>query len=224
MKAVVTGMEMKNLDQHTIREHGIPSLVLMERASLAVAKEIQRRFPSGSRVLSVCGSGNNGGDGIAAARILALWGFKVQIFLAGSIDRMTEETKAQYTAACSYGIPVLGGGELPSGDFDVVIDALFGVGLAREITGHYKDLIGQINERPSFKVSVDIPSGVHSDHGQVMGTAVRADLTVTFAFRKRGHCLYPGRMLSGEVIVADIGIYEETRDPYASLQAAERIR
>ncbi|MBQ8305566.1 MAG: NAD(P)H-hydrate dehydratase [Blautia sp.] len=209
MKRIVTGMEMKELDQNTIRQHGIPSAVLMERASLAVAEEIRKRFSPGSRILAVCGSGNNGGDGIASARILHMWGYRVLIFLAGRIEKMTDETGAQYRTAMSYGIPVLSGEDLPEGPFDVVIDALFGVGLAREIEGNYRELISRLNTMEGYKVSVDIPSGIHADHGQVMGTAFKADLTVTFAYRKRGHCLYPGRQLSGEVIVADIGIYEK---------------
>ena len=203
-----------------IRTVGIPSLVLMERAALAVARRIRKRvrksrgrdFASAgasspkAMVLAVCGSGNNGGDGIAAARILTLWGIGCDLFLAGSEEKMTRETKAQLDAARKLGIH-----EVTDPDFsgyDVIADAVFGVGLSRPVEGRYYQLIDEINQSGAWKVAVDVPSGLNADNGQVMGIVVRADETVTFAFVKIGLLLYPGKALSGRITEADIGICE----------------
>lgn len=97
-------------------------------------------------------------------------------------------------------------------EYTVIVDGIFGVGLSREITGNYKEIIDHMNEAPAYKAAVDIPSGIHGDTGAVLGTAFEADLTVTFAYKKRGLCLYPGRAYAGRTVVADIGIYDRDRD------------
>ena len=218
MKKVVTCSQMKLLDHGTIHNMHVPSLVLMERAALATAEEIKKyldqKRSSGDfgkeRVLTVCGSGNNGGDGIAIARLLHLTGIHSEIFLAGNPDKMTQETKEQWEIARSYQVPITNN---PVWDeYTVIVDGIFGVGLSREITGNYKEVIHRMNEAPAYKVAVDIPSGIHGDTGAVLGTAFEADLTVTFAYRKRGLCLYPGRTYAGRTVVADIGIYDRDHD------------
>ena len=210
MKHVVTCSEMKSLDQNTILNMGIPSLVLMERASLKVAEEMERCFLTDGRkqkILCVCGSGNNGGDGIAVARILFLHGYDAEIYMAGNPDHMTEETARQLKIAGNYHVTVVNNPDIS--EYTTIVDAIFGVGLARPISGHYKELIRELNEADAFKVAVDIPSGVDGDTGRECGIAFRADLTVTFGFRKAGLCLYPGRALAGRILTADIGIYLE---------------
>ena len=211
MREIVTACEMKALDRNTIETAGIPSLVLMERAALKTAEELRKRLKNESRerILVVCGSGNNGGDGLAIARLLHLAGIETCFYLAGKEERMTEETKCQLKAARYYG--VLQEHNLRTDEYTTIVDAIFGVGLARPVEGSYARLIRELNEADAFKVAVDIPSGVNADTGFEMGTAFRADLTVTFAFRKRGLCFYPGRMLGGEIITADIGIYPEPK-------------
>ncbi len=214
MKKVVTCSQMKLLDHETIHSMHVPSLVLMERAALAVKDEIVKHLleknPDGcwcrDRVLAVCGSGNNGGDGIAIARLLHLQGIPVEIFLAGNPDKMTEETRHQWEIAASYQVPVTNNPVWS--EYTVIADGIFGVGLSREITGKYREIIDCMNQAKAYKVAVDIPSGIHGDTGAVLGAAFDADLTVTFAYRKRGLCLYPGRMYAGEVVTADIGIYD----------------
>ena len=197
---------MKELDRRTIEEMEMPSVVLMERAALAVKEEILRRFPRGGRVLCACGGGNNGGDGIAVGRLLHLCGYEVQILLAGSDERRSEENRHQERIARRYGVPFT---EEPDYDsFDVIIDALFGIGLSREITSPFDRIIEKINASDAFILACDIASGIHADRGETKGPVVMADLTVTFAFPKAGQLLYPGRHYSGELVVSDIGIYE----------------
>ena len=217
MKKVVTCNQMKLLDHDTIHNMNVPSLLLMERAALATADEIKKYLTNtGSgdfrkeKILTVCGSGNNGGDGIAIARLLYLSGIHSEIFLAGNPDRMTQETRHQWEIAMNYGVPTTNN---PVWDeYTVIVDGIFGIGLSREITGNYKEVIDRMNQCPAYKVAVDIPSGIHGDTGEVLGTAFLADLTVTFAYRKRGLCFYPGRAYAGEILVADIGIYDRDKD------------
>ena len=209
MKKAVSCSLMKKLDQNTIQKMGIPSLVLMERAAVKTAEEIEKKLKKGEtdeKILCVCGSGNNGGDGIAVARILFLHGYHSEIFLAGNPSHMTEETKQQYRIAQNYQVPVVNNPEWQ--EYTTIVDALFGVGLARPVKGRYADLIRDMNLTSGWKVSVDIPSGINGDTGEVMGTAFSADMTVTFAFRKTGLCLYPGKKFAGKTVTADIGIYE----------------
>lgn len=208
MKKIVTAKEMKRLDADTIEKMGVLSLVLMERAALKTAEEIRKHMTDEERekILVVCGSGNNGGDGIAIARILHLQGIAASFFLLGSEDKMTQETRRQLEIARNYGVSEVN--KLQADEYTTIVDAIFGVGLTRPIEGRYKDVIKEMNRAAAWKVAVDIPSGVDADTGQELGIAFRADLTVTFAFRKRGCCFYPGRMYAGKTIVADIGIYQ----------------
>ena len=217
MKKIVTCHQMKLLDHDTIHNMNVPSLVLMERAALATAEEIKKHLrqnasgnPEKERILTVCGSGNNGGDGIAVARLLYLAGIRSEIYFAGNPDKMTEETRHQWEIAMSYQVPATNNPVW--NEYTVIVDGIFGVGLSREITGNYKAVIDEMNQAVAYKVAVDIPSGIHGDTGEVLGTAFQADLTVTFAYRKRGLCFYPGRAYAGKILVADIGIYDRDRD------------
>lgn len=211
MREIVTPAEMKELDKNTIETIGIPSCVLMERAALKTAEEMERVFEKKrqkERILFVCGSGNNGGDGMAAARILFLHGYDAEIFAAGNRQRFTVETERQFQIAAKYQVPVVNNPEW--GEYTTIVDAIFGVGLARPVEGKWAELIRHMNQARAWKVAVDVPSGVDGDTGVELGTAFRADLTVTFGFCKRGLCLYPGRLFAGQIVTADIGIY---RDP-----------
>ena len=205
MKYLLSSAQMKQCDANTMEYYGIPSLVLMERASLKLSDEIMKRFPDRSiSILSVCGTGNNGGDGIAAARLLFLAGYDVDILFPGNEEKMTEQTRIQHAAALKYNIPVFK--ELPEKNYDVIIDAIFGIGLDREVKGRYAELINSLNLLEGFKAAADIASGISANTGQVLGTAFKADLTVTFGFAKKGQILYPGAVYTGELITADIGI------------------
>mgnify|MGYP000473710071 CR=1 FL=1 len=205
MKKLVTCKEMKDLDSTTIREIGVPSEVLMERAALKVVEETEKYLQKDERILVVCGSGNNGGDGIAVARLFHLKGIRVEFYMVGNKDKMTRETALQYKIASGYRVPEVNNPQWS--EYTTIVDAIFGVGLSRPVEGKYAELISTMNRASAYKVAVDIPSGIDSDTGFEKGIAFRADLTVTFAFRKRGLCFYPGRMYGGEIVVTDIGIY-----------------
>ncbi len=204
MEYVLTADEMKKCDAAAINEYGIPSLVLMERAALETANEITSRYGSDIFVGVFAGSGNNGGDGIAVARILHERGARVEITMTGDAAKLTKETSAQLETAKKLGISVFYG--LEHTLYDVIVDAIFGIGLKREVEGKQRRAIEAMNASKASVVAVDIPSGVNADDGSIMGCAVKADVTVTFQYRKRGIMLYPGASCAGEVVCAPIGI------------------
>lgn len=188
MEPVLTPDAMAVADQRTIAA-GTPVALLMERAGGAVAWEVRRALRGcyGARAVVVCGKGNNGGDGLVAARALARWGARTQVFeLAGGVDPR-ELTRALATA-------------------HVVIDAMFGTGLQRALEGDAAMIVDQLRDWDGLTVAVDIPSGIDGLTGAVCGAAVHADRTVTFAAHKPGLLFEPGRAHAGEVRVADIGI------------------
>lgn len=204
MKYLLGSREMKALDAYTITQMQLPSAVLMERAALAVAGAVKQYMGRPKRVLVVCGSGNNGGDGFAVARLLLLEGIAADVFFAGKEESLTEETALQKKIYENYGGKLCR--NFSPDEYNVVVDALFGIGLSREVTGSYAGLIRTINASRVPVVAVDMPSGISADTGQVLGTAVKADLTVTFAFPKKGQLLYPGADYCGRLLVEDIGI------------------
>lgn len=213
MEYLVTAQEMKAYDAEAIERIGIPSMVLMERAALSAWEEIRKRFPAGGapgdgawRILILAGCGNNGADGLALARMLAEQGDQVEVVCCGKEEKATREWKNQRSILENYSVRI--GSKPEGGEYNILIDALFGVGLTREVTGEYAEIIGWINSLRGYKVALDIPSGIHSDHGKIMGCAVKADLTVSFAFCKRGLVFYPGAEYAGEIAVRDIGIGE----------------
>lgn len=207
MEYILTAAEMKKCDETASLTYGIPSLVLMERAALETVRIILDRYGNDIYVGVVAGCGNNGGDGVAIARILKEYGVGAEIHLIGDRKKCSPETRHQLDTAKSLGIPIHFG--LDNTIYDVIVDAIFGIGLTRVVEGVYRDAIQAINESRAKVVSVDIPSGIHSDDGSVMGIAVNADLTVTYAYRKLGQVLYPGTQYAGEVICVPIGIPEE---------------
>ena len=208
MEKLVTASQMKQLDSHTINEIGIPSLVLMERAALAVRDEILTAFPlNQANVVVVAGSGNNGGDGLAVARLLAIAGSHVTILNAGNPHHASEEHQAQenicqyYQIAETTDLSVLK-------DATLIVDAIFGIGIDRDVKGHYVEIIKAINDSKAPVVAVDMPSGINTDTGAVMGSAVRATTTVTFAYNKVGLTKGTGQKYAGRLVIAnDMGTY-----------------
>jgi NAD(P)H-hydrate epimerase len=201
-----TAKEMQRVDQRTIKSFGISGPVLMERAGLAVVSRILERFES-SRILVLAGIGNNGGDGIMVARELSNLGYDASVIVSGKKENLSRDARAQYKTAIEMGVPIRFASKPRPEELHgaLIVDALLGTGISKEIRGSLARTIEMINESGCPVVSVDIPSGVHADTGQVLGTAVQADITVTFGALKRGHLLYPGASLSGEVFVHDIG-------------------
>lgn len=202
MKQLVTAAQMKYLDDHTMTDHRMDCLVLMERAALAVLKYMKKcRL---RRTLVVCGHGNNGGDGIAIARLLYLAGKKVDICFAGNPDKMSEGCARQWEIARSYGVRWVNNPDYS--EYTTIVDALFGVGLSRNITGVYAEVVQKINQSGADVIAVDIPSGICADDGRILGCAVEADITVTFAYEKVGQLIQPGRQYCGKLYAEDIGI------------------
>lgn len=203
MEYVLTGRQMKAVDGYTINEIGIPSLILMEHAANAVYEEIQKRYSKDTKIIAVCGSGNNGADGVAAARILKVNGYNPDILVAGDSSRFTKEMEMQISIAKNLGIKQVNKTNIS--EYNLIIDGLFGIGLSRNIEGDYYDIISAINNSKAQVVSVDIPSGINSENGSIMGIAVRADATVAFGAVKQGILLYPGAFYAGKTIINNAG-------------------
>jgi hydroxyethylthiazole kinase-like uncharacterized protein yjeF len=198
--------EMAEADRRTIAA-GTPGLVLMERAGLAVADHVADILPGGGRVTVVCGPGNNGGDGFVAARILSERGYRVRLLLLGSRDVLKGDAA---TAAASWTGDVDSFSETALENADAILDAIFGAGLARDLSGEVLEAIEAINRAAVPVIAVDLPSGIDGRTGRLRGAAVHAVETVTFCRRKPGHLLFPGRNHCGKVTVADIGIADAT--------------
>ncbi len=208
MKFIYSNREAKAIDTHAIQTVGIPGLVLMEKAAMSVAAVLTERENRDTRILAVCGTGNNGGDGIAVARILHEMGYSVAVTVLGSSEHMTEETKKQLEIAVGCQVPVLPLSSITDRQFDVMLDGIFGIGLSRNVEDLYEKVITDMNESGARIYALDIPSGIHAGTGEVMNTAIQAVCTVSFGVNKRGLVLYPGCTYAGEVIVADIGFPE----------------
>ncbi|MGN0425530.1 MAG: NAD(P)H-hydrate dehydratase [Acetatifactor sp.] len=207
LESIVTAQEMKQYDYATIHEIGIPSAVLMERAALSVADRIRQVIPDHEEAVTVlvaAGIGNNGGDGLAIARLLAEQGHHVEVWIVGDAGKGSADFSGQLSILKHYSVIFC---DKPgSGEYTIIVDALFGVGLSREVTGPYLEAVETINSLKGYVIAVDLPSGIDSDKGQVLGAAVRADETVTFEYRKRGLVFFPGASYAGRVTVAGIGI------------------
>lgn len=226
--------QMRELDRRAIEERGISSIELMERAAEGVAESVLELLPvrpGKGRVCALCGSGNNGGDGIAAARLLFLKGVRVRVFLAGDMERLTEDAMEETRRLSECGVelepfdPRDGEQTAWIDGCHVLIDAVFGIGLSREVAPgtRFAAAIGRINRSRGRVVSADIASGVEADTGRVLGRAVKADRTVTFTLPKIGQFVGDGALHSGDVRVRDIGIPAGLeRNTVCRVQAVER--
>ena len=205
MQLWVNAAQMKAADQYTIQKLGVPSLELMEHAAQACVQVLEDEKFDLSHVCVVCGSGNNGGDGFAIARILQNNRYSVETFCVGNPEHYTEETQEQMYRLQECGGKITYG--MPQEDsYSVIIDAVFGVGLSRKVEGRYRQVIEQMNRMRGTKFAVDIPSGLSATTGCILGCAFKADYTVTFQLKKIGLELSQGRTMAGRVIVPDIGI------------------
>src|SRR5205823_851433 len=208
--ALLSPTEMGEADRLTIAG-GTPGIALMENAGRGVADAVSRRWPK--RPLAVlCGPGNNGGDGFVAARILAERGWPVRLALIGAREALKGDAAV---AAAHWPGPVEPLAAAALDGAGLVIDAIFGAGLARPIEGIAAELIAALEQRRLPVVAVDVPSGIDGAAGAVRGIAPRAALTVTFFRKKPGHLLLPGRLYCGETLVAPIGIPDTALDKVA---------
>lgn len=205
MHVVVNNEDMERIDNQTIRL-GTPGITLMTRAGEAVFHFIHDQLEK-MPVVVLAGPGNNGGDGYVIAEYLLKEGWEVSVF---AIDGMKPKGGDALKAAEAYSADV---SELTAAidcRGKLVVDALFGTGLDRPIEDELADAVRAINAQDATVIAVDIPSGVNGTSGKILGCAIKADYTITFCRKKRGHALLPGRACCGEVVVADIGMSDET--------------
>ena len=212
MKYLVTGKEMKLLDKNTSEHFHVPELVLMEQASIGFVQELFSIGNKFKRAYIVAGIGNNGGDGIAIARLLYQRGIDVSVFLIENLEKghnCSSSYQMQKQIYQSYGLHISDSLN-EACEYDIVIDAIFGTGLSRNVSGIYEAVINEINAVNTIKVAVDIPSGISSDDGSVLGCAVKADYTITFAFYKVGQFLWPATEYCGQILLANMGITSDS--------------
>ncbi len=214
--------DIRRLDLIAQNVFSIPGLILMEHASLGLAKHLLSRLKKpAQRVMFLCGKGNNGGDGFAAARHLHNHGHKPEILLIGNGISIKAESEAatNFKIAHDIGIPIHECTEtdriitiLRNSSCSVYLDAVFGTGLTTELRGIYPELFEQVNDLNLPFIAVDVPSGLNSDTGIPMGAAIRAVETVTFAFAKKGFLVGEGPAYCGDVFVCGIGLPKAVMD------------
>jgi len=203
--------EAQAFDQKAQEELRIPSLILMENAGRSAAEEAIKNFKgSGQRVAVICGTGNNGGDGLVAARQLLNAGFSVDIYLIGDPAKLKNDAGINHGILIRMGQPIRrvdSAADLQQVKFaGLIIDAIFGIGLRAEIKEPYLSVIRHLNGLNIPLLAVDVPSGLNADTGEIMGAAIKADITVTFVAAKNGFFLKEGPRACGQILVRDIGI------------------
>ena len=207
---VVSVSEMQEMDRKAIEGKGIPSITLMENAGRHVSEVAVEGLedPSKSRVSVFCGTGNNGGDGFVAARYLARQGIGIQVYIVGDKSRIKGDPAINLNILKEIGVKVGEIGSPVKTDADLIIDAIFGIGLKGKVKEPIKSIIMDLNKQGVTIISVDVPSGLDADTGNVLGKAIKAKKTVTMQFAKKGFYLNNGPEYTGEVRIVDIGIPE----------------
>ena len=206
---ILTAREMQQYDKNTIEHFKVPALVLMEQAALLAMEEIRVCLGrEKKRILILSGTGNNGGDAMALARLLYLNGYDITVFIVSHCIpeeiKFSREAAVQYEIIKNMKIPIVT--MLPSDSYDMIIDGIFGVGLNREIEGNIRYVIDAVNHYQAIRLSLDIPSGIDATGGNIYGICFKADITITFAFFKRGLFLKPGSQFAGRVVKKEMGI------------------
>ena len=206
----ISTTEMKEIDRYAIESIGIPSIVLMESAALKVMEEMDLKKMNSFTI--ICANGNNGGDGLVVARRLILANKKVDLFIVGQLNQGTNDFQVNLDILKNIQVPF---NQINSEkemnllinslkENDLTVDAIFGIGLNQEVKGLFYQVIKHINQYSKEILSVDIPSGLDVDSGEILGIAVQANKTISFHQMKKG--LLKNKEYSGEIIVADIGI------------------
>jgi hydroxyethylthiazole kinase-like uncharacterized protein yjeF len=208
---LLTCAQAKALDTRALVHYGISTLVLMENAGQKVAEEILQSYAGKKRIAIFCGKGNNGGDGIVAARHLLARGIQPKVYLAGMIKDVGKEARANLDILLKLQQKVTEVSEenlsrISVGNYGLIVDALLGVGLSGPVRGVYAGIIDMINSSNCRIISVDIPSGLDATTGKIHGCCVKADKTITFVAKKRGMALNDGPSHCGKVLVTDLGI------------------
>ncbi|HVS00082.1 MAG TPA: NAD(P)H-hydrate dehydratase [Thermoanaerobaculia bacterium] len=223
---ILSAEAMRAVDRHAIEELGVPGMVLMENAALGVVEAIGEVYGEARSAAVFCGPGNNGGDGLAVARLLTVRGYDVRIFLVRPADKpagLTGDAGTQLAIVRKLDLPLqeVGPGDdlapvlAAARDSDVIVDALFGTGLGRPLEGVFAALVEGLNGLPVPRVAVDLPSGLNGSRSDVFGPHVRAHLTVTFAAPKVAHVFPPASEAVGELVVTDLGVPQDLVDDAA---------
>ncbi|URZ17959.1 NAD(P)H-hydrate dehydratase [Clostridium felsineum] len=204
---------MNYIDQFCTINLGIPGTILMENAALKVVKNVEEKYKN---IVIVCGVGNNGGDGMACARHFKAMEKNIEVFCIGNMEKMSKDCKFNYDILINMGIKVqnitddeyITKFEEKIKNADLILDCIFGTGLNREVKGIYSVVISIINENANYIMSVDVPTGLNSDNGFVMGNAIKANKTISFVMQKKGFFNYKNEVYTGEVIIENIGVPE----------------
>ena len=210
---VLTPEEMAKLDKKTIT-NGFPSLLLMETAGRGIAEVIKEKYSPCKEILILAGSGNNGGDGLVVGRLLDIWNYNVKIIIVGQKDKLNNDPLKNYKSCKLRDLEIqflnsqkdLNGLKETIFNSDLIVDSLLGTGLSGDLREPYLSIVKLINSSSKNVIAVDIPTGINGKSGKVMGEAVKAEITVTMAFNKVGHHIYPGKAHTGELVTVDIGI------------------
>jgi NAD(P)H-hydrate epimerase len=209
-EALYSAAQARQLDQIAIEHHSIAGYTLMQRAGEAAFRVLRRHWPRARRIMVVCGPGNNGGDGYVVARLAHSAGLQVQVLALADPMRLRGDAYTAREAAQSAGVTIQGFEAARLRDSEVIVDALFGTGLERDVENEWREAIEAINAALGTPVlAIDIPSGLHADAGRVLGVAVRAQVTVTFIGLKTGLFTGHGRDYSGELVFDNLGVPAE---------------
>lgn len=225
---VASANQIHNIEEEAVRQQGITLRDLMEKAGKSIAEEAIKGLEKGMKVLVISGKGNNGGDGFVAARYIAEAGYKVEVFcLCSKQDLPSDSRNAFDNIPESVTINLLSEGfydhlEKSVLNSDLIIDSILGIGLNGQVRGSAEDVISIINESDKKVISVDIPSGVESDTGQIGGQAVMASTTVTFIAPKIGTLIYPGASNTGNLIVSSLDVPQEIIEKMSSILLINR--
>jgi NAD(P)H-hydrate epimerase len=218
-----TAQAVREIDRLAIEQFNIPGYELMQRAGKAAFIALYQRWPNVKKLLVFCGTGKNGGDGFVVAMLAITAGLEADVYLAGDRSTIDGDALKAFTAAVGANIPIhpaLPFPDLGNTEDTVIVDALLGTGLSGEVREPYRDVIDHINNAGLPVVALDVPSGLSSDTGAVLGTSVKADLTVTFIGRKLGLIQGKGKTKSGKVVFDDLKV---PADVYSQVPAAKLL-
>jgi hydroxyethylthiazole kinase-like uncharacterized protein yjeF len=206
---------VREMDRTTIEDHGVPGYTLMTRAAAAAVAEARERFPDARRWQIICGAGNNGGDGYVMARLAARDGIAVSVLALVAPEALAGDAATAWGDFAAEGGVVMPWAGALDKQADLLVDGILGSGLEREVSGEFADAVAKINAHPAPVLALDIPTGIHGDTGQVLGTAVQADLTVTFVGLKPGLFLGDAPAHCGAIRLAELEIPDSCRDGIA---------
>ena len=209
-KLILSTKEIYEIDRLTEEKFGISHLILMENAGRSVAEIVKNIFGDleGKKIAVICGKGNNGGDGFVAARYLFNWKADVRVYFKGDPKEYKKISFTNFNILCKMGIMLFEWEKIKKEELekmDLIVDGIFGIGIKGEVKGREKNLIKMINESKKEIVSIDIPSGLDADTGKILGEAVKADVTVSFGFGKKGFYTGEGPSVCGRIEIVDIG-------------------